>query len=230
MTDQLNQPGHDRFKAEMPEIPGVTGPTSIKRSSSSGPWLVMGGLVAVLAAVFVGGKLLSKPRHVETPPASSPQIEVPTPVPDLTASVPVATEQDPVIATVSELKPWGAKEFTFRNHLTGENVAALIVRLPTGAASQSSAYWSFAMRAAYGTCRLEYIDDLQKLKNDYGYQARHPMVGNPCSRTLFDPLKYTPLTGNVLARGSIVQGSDLRPPLGIEIKLKGKDILAIRME
>jgi hypothetical protein len=230
MTDQPNQPGNGRFKADMPQIPGVSGPPT-KPTGSSGPWLVTAGLVAVLAAVFVGGKLLSKPRRPDTPPAPTPQIELPTPVPDLTASVPVATEQDPVIAAVSELKPWGSKEFTFRNHLTGENVSALIVRLPTGAATQASGYWSFAMRAAYGTCRLEYIEDLQKLKNDYGYQqARHPMVGNPCSRTLFDPLKYAPLTGNVLARGAIVQGSDLRPPLDIEVKLKGKDILAIRME
>jgi len=27
-----------------------------------------------------------------------------------------------------------------------------------------------------------------------------------------------------------VQGSDLRPPLGIEVKIEGKDIFAVRME
>jgi hypothetical protein len=87
------------------------------------------------------------------------------------------------------------------------------------------------MKAAYGTCQLVYIDDLRKLKTDFGYeQARHPMVGNPCSRSVYDPLKYAPLPGNVLARGAVVQGSDLRPPLGIETKVHGKDILAVRME
>jgi hypothetical protein len=87
------------------------------------------------------------------------------------------------------------------------------------------------MKAAYGTCQLNYIDDLQTLGTDYGYQqARHPMVGNPCSRSLYDPLKYALLPGNVLARGAIVQGSDLRPPLGIENKIHGKQILAVRME
>jgi hypothetical protein len=87
------------------------------------------------------------------------------------------------------------------------------------------------MKPAYGNCQLEYIDDLAKLRSDYGYQqARHPMVGNPCSRSLYDPLKYAAIPGGVLARGAVVQGSDLRPPLGIEVKLKGKELLATRME
>jgi hypothetical protein len=191
----------------------------------------MTGLVAVLVAVFVGGRILSKPRRAEAPPPPTPQIDVPASEPDLTASLPVATEQDPVVAIVSELKPWGAKRFTFHNRLTGENVPALIVRLPAGSSAQASGYWSFAMKAAYGSCQLEYVDDVQKLRTDYGYQqARHPMVGNPCNRSLYDPLKYAPLPGSVLARGAVVQGSDLRPPLGIETKVQGRQILAVRME
>jgi len=31
-------------------------------------------------------------------------------------------------------------------------------------------------------------------------------------------------------RTAIVQGSDIRPPLGIEVEVRGKDILATRME
>jgi hypothetical protein len=230
MPDQPSQPPNDRFKAEMPQIPGVSSPTVAKPAGMGGPWLVMAGLVAVLIAAFIGGKVFSKPKRAEVPPAPAAQIEVPAPVPDLTASVPVATEQDPVVAVTSELKPWGAKQFTFRNRLTGENVPALLVRLAAGSSSQASAYWSFAMKPAYGNCQLEYIDDLQKLRTEYSYQARHPMVGNPCNRSLYDPLKYAPLPGSVLARGAVVQGSDLRPPLGIETKVHGKQILAIRME
>ena len=230
MPDQPSQPPNDRFKAEMPQIPGVSSPKVVKPTTAGGPWLVMAGLVAVLIAVFIGGKVLSKPKRAEATPPTA-QIDVPTPVPDLIASVPVVTEQEPVVAVISELKPWGAKQFTFHNRLTGENVPALIVRLPTGSPAQSSAYWSLAMKPAYGDCQLEYIDDLQKLRTDYGYlEARHPMVGNPCSRSLYDPLKYAPLPGNVLARGAIVQGSDLRPPLGIENRVHGKQILAVRME
>jgi len=230
MPDQPSQPPNDRFKAEMPDIPGLSGPT-LKPAGGGGPWLVMAGLVAVLIAVFVGGRILSKTRRTEAVPAATPQIDVPAPVPDLTASVPVATEQNPVIALVSELKPWGAKQFNFHNRTTGENVAALIVRLPSGSSAQASGYWSFAMKPAYGNCQLEYIDDLQRLRSDYGYQqASHPMVGNPCNRSLYDPMKYAAIPGGVLARGAVVQGSDLRPPLGIEVRLKSKQILAVRME
>lgn len=231
MPEQPSQPPPgDRFKAEMPQIPGVTVQT-VKPTGTGVPWLIMAGLVAVLIAVFVGGKILSKSRRTDAPPAPAAQIDIPAPVPDDAASVPVATDQDPAVATISELKPWGAKQFTFRNRLTGENVPALIVRLPTGSSAQASGYWSFAMKPAYGNCQLDYIDDLEKLRTDYGYQqARHPMIGNPCNRSLYDPLKYAPLPGGVLARGAVVQGSDLRPPLGIETKIHGKEILAVRME
>ena len=44
------------------------------------------------------------------------------------------------------------------------------------------------------------------------------------------PASATPVPGNVWVRGAIVQGSDLRPPLGIEVKIEGKDIFAVRME
>jgi hypothetical protein len=40
----------------------------------------------------------------------------------------------------------------------------------------------------------------------------------------------TMLPGNIWVRGAIVQGSDVRPPLGIEIKIQGKNILAVRRE
>jgi len=128
-------------------------------------------------------------------------------------------------------QPWSSKQFFIRNGLTGENVAGLLIRLPASSASQESGYWAFTMSAPFGNCQLEYITDLQKLKSDYDFKAaKHPMVGNPCSRTLYDPTKLTNLPGNVWVRGAIVQGSDLRPPLGIELKVQGKTIQAVRME
>jgi len=214
----------------MPQIPGVS-TLPVKPSRTHRPWLVILGVFAVFIAIVAGARIFSKSHKIDSPPVAAPQIDVPAPVPDLSASLPVAREQDPVIATVSELKPWSSKRFNFHNALTGENISALILRLPTGSSTQASAYWSFAMKPAYGSCQLEYVEDLQKLAADYGYrQARHPMVGNPCTRSLYDPLKYAAIPGNSLARGAIVQGSDLRPPLGIEIKLKNKQILALRME
>jgi len=105
------------------------------------------------------------------------------------------------------------------------------LRLPGGSATQPSGYWALSLKAPFGNCQLEYVSDLEKLKSDYGYRAaKHPMVGNPCSRSVFDPLKMASIAGNVWVRGAMVQGSDLRPPLGIEVKIEGKDIFAVRKE
>ena len=174
-----------------------------------------------------------RPRHIEPPPAEPPpQIEVPSPAPDPKAAMPHATEQNPDIATVSEMaEPWSSKQFFIRNGFTGENVPGLLIRLPASSASQPNGYWAFSMNAPYGDCELEFVKELAKLKNEYDFKtARHPMVGNPCNRTVYDPLKLTNLPGDVWVRGAIVQGSDLRPPLGIELNIQGKEIQAIRME
>jgi len=38
------------------------------------------------------------------------------------------------------------------------------------------------------------------------------------------------MPGNVWVRGGVVQGVDVRPPLEIEVVLKGQNIIANRME
>jgi len=227
-----DQPTPDRFKAEMPAIPGVSGPSRRSPGSAMAVRLV-GGLLALLLVLFLGTRLVMRSKHVEPPaPQPTPQIEVPPPAADPSAAIPNSTETNPGIATVAEMaKPWSSKDFFFRNRLTGENIPALLIRLPSGSASQGAGYWALAMTSAYGNCRLEYVEDLGKLKADYGFRAaKHPMVGNPCNRTLFDPTKMTNLPGNVWVRGLIAQGSDLRPPLGIDVKVEGKNILAVSME
>ena len=153
--------------------------------------------------------------------------------PDPNAALPHATETDPAIAAIADLsKPWASANFFIRNKLTGENIPATIVRLPGGSASTPSGYWAFSRKAPFGNCQLEYISDLDKLRNDYDFKrANHPLVGNPCSRTLYDPLRTTNLPpDNIWIRGAIVQGSDIRPPFGVEIKIQGKQILAMRSE
>jgi hypothetical protein len=236
MPDQPQPAANDRFKAEMPQIPGVGGGSRGGSGPGGGPWLVVAGLTAVLIAVFIGGKVLSKSRRVESlarPVAQSEaQIDVPatSTVPDL--PVPVATESDPVVAQVGELaKAWDSRQFAFRDRATGANVPALLIRLPGGGAARPGGYWALAMKAAYGSCQLEYVQDTARLREEYGFRsASHPMIGNPCSRTVYDPLRYGSIGGNVLARGAVMQGSDLRPPLGIEVRIKARDILAVRME
>ncbi len=228
-----DQPPSDHFKADMPQIPGVS--TTVSRPATAGdPSIKLGvELLAVLLAAFLGARWALRPSHAEPKAADQqPQIEVPSPAPDPSTLLPHATDSAPGIAAVGEIaKPWSSKEFFIRNGLSGENIPGMLVRLPTGSASQASGYWAFSMNSPYGNCRLEYVTDLAKLKSDYGFPAaQHPMVGNPCSRTLFDPLKMASLPGNFFVRGGIVQGSDLRPPLGVEIRVRGKDILAIRAE
>jgi hypothetical protein len=222
----------DRFKAEMPSIPGVAAPQPARAPGNPAIRLV-GGLLGVLLVVFLGARFVLRAKHVDPPvPQPTPQIDVPAPAPDPKDAIPQSTETNPEIATLSEMsKPWSAKQFIFRNRLTRDSVPALLVRLPAGPPTQPSAYWAFALNSPYGNCQLEYITDLKKLSGEYDFRAaRHPMVGNPCSHTLFDPLKMANQPGNVWVRGAIAQGSDVRPPLGIELQIRGKDILAVSME
>jgi hypothetical protein len=229
MTDQ---PPSDRFKSDMPQIPGVSGAGTRSSAASNPAAKLVIGLLAVLLVVFLGARWALRPKRAVHSVVQQPQIEVPSPAPDPSTLLPHATDTDPGIADVAEMaRPWSLKEFYIRNPLSGENIPALLVRLPAASASQASGYWAFAKNSPYGNCQLEYITNLNKLKIDYGFRAaKHPMVGNPCSRTVFDPLKLTNLPGSVWVRGAIAQGSDLRPPLGIEIKVEGKKILAVRTE
>jgi hypothetical protein len=226
------QPSSDRFKTEMPQIPGVSATGQRHFAGINLAARLVIGLLAVLLVVFLGARWALRPKHLDRSTDHQPQIEVPSPAPDPSTLLPHATDAEPGIAEIPEMaKPWSSKEFYIRNRLSGENVPALLVRLPTGSASQASGYWAFALKAPFGNCQLEYLIDLGKLKSDYDFRAaKYPMVGNPCSRTIFDPLRMSNLPGRVWARGAIVQGSDLRPPLGIEIKIQGKKILAVRTE
>ena len=227
-----DQPTTDRFKPEMPRIPGLSGgPPS--RLPTKPNLAFLGSLVTVLLFVAVAAHFAIRPKIVESPASTpTPQLEVPTPAPDPAAAYPRATAAQPVIATVTEMsQPWSHKDFFLQDRLSGENLPSLLLRLPTGSASQPSAYWAFVMRTAYGSCHLEYVSDLAKLRSEYDFRsAKHAMIGDPCSRTVYDPEKMTMLPGNIWVRGAIVQGSDVRPPLGIELQIKGKDILAVRHE
>jgi len=222
----------DRFKPEMPKIPGVSTDDARPAAPDSSLKLIV-GVIVILIAVFLGARWALRPRHADTKTAELPQIDVPSPAPDPSALAPHATDDAPSIARVEEMaKAWSSKEFFVRNGLSGENVPGILVRLPGGSASRASGYWAFSTNAPFGNCKLEYVTDLAKLRNDYGFDAaKHPMVGNPCNHTVFDPAKTTTLPGTgAIVRGAIVQGSDLRPPLGIELRVRGKDIEAIRTE
>jgi hypothetical protein len=228
------EPKPQRFKAEMPQIPGVIRGGPSRKEPSVNPAIPLGiGIAAVVLVALLGSRLVSHPKPAETAVAAPPpQIEVPAPAVDPNSLLPHVTEGAPEVATVSEMtKPWTSKSFFFVNHLTGENVPAMLIRLPQGSPNSAEGYWAYEVNAPFGNCKLEYVTDLTHLTNDYGFQsARHPMVGNPCSRSIFDPTKMSEIPGNFWVRGTIVQGSDVRPPLGIELKIQNKNIQALRME
>jgi hypothetical protein len=126
-------------------------------------------------------------------------------------------------------EPWSSKTFQFRS-LTGSPVSALIIRLPAKVSDQTQSYWAFSLTEAYGSCPLEYITDLNRLSSEYGFQAKHPMVANPCKRALYDPLQMASMPTGAWARGAIVHGSALRPPMAIDIRIEGGQIIPVQME
>ena len=58
------------------------------------------------------------------------------------------------------------------------------------------------------------------------------MVGDPCNHTVYDLLRYGAGSGSDggLVRGEIAQGNGIRPPLAIEIRVDGKQVVAARIE
>lgn len=229
MTDG---PSPSRFKAEMPQIPGLTPPAP--RSPRPNPLLLLiAGIAVFCLLLLLAIRWFSHSHPAEQAKVEpTPQLEVASPPPDPNALLPHATYSNPVIANIADLaEPWSSADFFIRDLTSGENIPATIVRLPSGSSTTPAGYWAFSRKAPYGTCQLEYIHDLDVLRTEYGYRlATHPLVGNPCSRTLYDPLRTVNLPGNVWIRGAIVQGSDVRPPLGVEIQIQSKQILAIRTE
>jgi hypothetical protein len=231
---------NDPFKPQQPRIPGVSnGPVeSAPVSEPVAPprmrvriaglplqmpptWIML----ALGGALFLGIVVSWWTRGSSTSEsATSPAVAVvarPAEPPKPAENLPVGP--GPVASADELTKPWSSRRFMFRNSLTSETVPAIVIHLPSGT------NWAISLREPYGNCTLEYLDDLGKIQSEYGYRAEHPMVGDPCNRSLFDLTKYGP-GPNGLVRGQIIQGVAVRPPMAIEIRTKGKEFVAVRME
>lgn len=226
----------DRFKTAMPRIPGVSDQPAVPEKTAEASRRSLLRMVVPLAvgAVVVAAMAwwVLRPSR---PAASAPALPGETPAAAgagaarTAAVVPLAGPVE--VATLEELsKPWSSKHFLFHQRLTNEVVPALVVRLPGGPANRSSSYWAFSLLAPFGRCELEYVTDTSKLAQQYGYQARHPMVANPCSSTVYDPLRQGTLPGGAWARGEAVQGSSLRPPIAVEVRVEGNHLIALQVE
>jgi len=222
----------DRFHPEMPQIPGVP-KVSDRVDKQPIPetkqrlFQIVGmlGVVAVIAIAILWWVNRASRKLAQVPPPE-PAITDTSELPPLPPSIAAASGDGPsVAAKVEELsKPWSARKFTFVKPLTAEAVEAMVIRLPGGG------LWAFALKEPFGKCDLEFVTDLGLIGSKYGYQASHPMVVNPCSSTVYDPMKVGPLGANTWARGEIVQGGGLRPPLSINVQVRGHSIVADRME
>jgi hypothetical protein len=230
---------NDPFKPPQPRIPGVSNdaaesapvaePPAPRYSPSRAPgfqfqmpplWimLALGGalFIGIVIAWWTGGS-----APAENPSSSVVVSQPPADPPKPADKLPVGP--GPIASTDELVKPWSSRRFDFRNSLTSETLPAIVVHLPGGT------NWAISLREPYGHCTLEYIEDLGKIQSDYGYRAQHPMVGDPCNRSLFDLEKYGPGPSG-LVRGQIIQGLAVRPPMAIEIRTKGREVIAVRME
>jgi len=223
----------DRFHPDMPSIPGVSQGSRQPGAGLIGPetqrLLLVAGMVAavVLMGAIMFWRANGKARGTanSSPDSAGAEQAAPSPAPESTNSIAAPQEGPTVAATVDELsKPWDAKKFSFVNPLTRENIGAVVIRLPDGG------LWAFSLRSTFSRCDLEYVTDLGRLASEFRFNARHPMVVSPCDGTVFDPLKVGPLGANTWARGEIVQGSALRPPLSIDVKVSGQSIIADSIE
>ena len=224
MGDGKNESG--RFRAAMPHIPGVPDAAERRAALHRKLGLALGG-AAVLSVLIAWWAL----RNPHAAAMDDPATQAAQPV----ASEPLAPARVPEpprktgpseVATLAELaRPWSAKRFDFRTS-AGEDVAAMVVRLPGAGES----YWAFALRVPYGRCELEYVTDTARLAREYDYRATHPMVLDPCSGVLYDPLRMGTLSSGAWARGEVVRGPGLRPPLAIEVIVRGTSIVATRIE
>lgn len=237
----------DVFKPQAPVIPGVpaTSEKPEKPAQQSTPIRVpsnvrpkaapdsRGKIIGVgvgIGVVFLAGIILLSGHHPAAQPILPASREASAPTsPDPAVNSEPAEKMmvgpGPVATTAELAKPWSEREFLFRGPFSAEPVPAMVVRLPGGE------LWGFSLREPFGECQLQYITDLEQLAADYGFRAEHPMVVNPCTHAVYDLMRYgggAPNGG--LVRGDIVQGVGVRPPMAIEMRTSGKDIIAVRSE
>lgn len=245
MTDELKPV--DPFKPQDPTIPGVTGNPARARPApvppaplGPGPQqrparnvfadsrVIAGVVVAIILLVGFGlfwrshstaakqGETVEESLAPTTSASATPAVE-----PAVTKQVPIGP--GPVATSVELAKPWSSKRFVFRAPQTADDVPALVVHLP------GNVYWGISMREPFGSCEMKYITDLSQIANEYHYTAAHPMVVDPCNHAVYDLEKYGPGPNGVV-RGAIVSGAGVRPPLAIEMKAKGNQIVAVQIE
>jgi hypothetical protein len=56
------------------------------------------------------------------------------------------------------------------------------------------------------------------------------MVASSCDGTVYDPLQMGTTPDGAWARGEVIKGMGIRPPISIEVRVQGRSIVADRIE
>ena len=145
------------------------------------------------------------------------------------SSITKADAEPTTIGTLYELaQPWSSKTFLFIDPKTQQGVPAIAIHLP-GPPDEPS-FWAFALSNPFSHCQLQYVTDLSALSLRFAYTAAHPMVVSECDGIVYDPLKMATLPNGSWVRGEMVRGVGIRPPVAIQVEVRGRDVIAKRME
>lgn len=208
----------------MPRIPGVN-------DKPAGSQVQFKPLVTLIVAALLCAAGFAVWLSHRRPGDQKSSVSTTVAAPEVSISEPPSTartEIDPnVIATLDELaRPWSSKKFTFINPQSHDSVAAIAMRLPGAGES----FWAFSLNTPFSRCQLQYVTDLSALSQRFAYPATHPMVVSECDGTIYDPLKMATLSDGSWVRGDIVRGGGIRPPLAIQVRVRGHELVAARME
>jgi len=184
-----------------------------------------GASAVVLIGVLALGWWAFRPAPLPVPvvieqPAGAASADSATPTP----ATPQLPDAPGPVATAAEMsKPWSVVKFQFHRN-TGETLTGMVIRLP-----QAPGYWGLLSVAPYGRCQLELDPDTTEIRQKYGFAAAHPMVVDPCTQVVYDPLALGTASG-AWVRGRVAAGPGIRPPLEVEIKVEQGFVVAGRSE
>lgn len=224
----LQQPptssAQSKMTPEMPRIPGAL------QTPPRAPLQLKPLITVILAALLCASGFalwLSHRRHANLN-ASAPSGAPISAVSDAPSATKADTEPS-TIGTLYELaQPWSSKTFIFIDPKTQQGVPAMVIHLPRPPAEPS--FWAFALSNPLSHCQLQYVTDLSALSLRFAYPAAHPMVVSDCDGILYDPLKMATLPNGSWVRGEMVRGVGIRPPIAIQVEVRGRDVIAKRME
>ena len=218
-------PAQRKMTPEMPRIPGVV------QAPPRAPLQLKPLIAVILAALLCASGFalwLSHRRHANLNASASSDAPL-SYVSSEASSITKSDTEPNTVGTLYELaQPWSSKAFLFIDPKTQTGVPAMVIHLPGPPAEPS--FWGFALSNPLSRCQLQYVTDLSALSLRFAIPAAHPMVVSDCDGIVYDPLKMTTLPNGSWVRGEIVRGVGIRPPIAIQVEVRGRDVIAKQME